>query len=39
MKLNDVAMLVITIATLEIRFWKMRKVHRRNTDGPDQLAD
>lgn len=39
MKLNDVAMLVIAIANLGIGFWEMRKARRRNTDGPDQLAD
>ena len=36
MELNDVAMLVIAIANLGIRFWEMRKTRRRNTDGPNQ---
>ena len=39
MELNDVAMLVVAIANLIIRLWEMRKARRRNTDGPNQLAD
>jgi len=39
MNLNDCAMLIIALANLGIRFWEMRKARRRNTDGPDQLAD